>query len=79
MKIFKRILAGVSILVVLLILAGYFLLTNIKNGAIPDYSKDLQMKGLSAEVTVFRDSHGIPHIYAENEKDLYRAVGFSMA
>jgi penicillin amidase len=79
MKIIKRILAGVLILVVLLILAGYFLLTNIKNGAIPDYSKDLQIKGFSAEVNVLRDSYGIPHIYAENEKDLYHAVGFSMA
>ena len=31
------------------------------------------------EVTVFRDEFGVPHVYAKNEQDLYRAVGFLMA
>jgi penicillin G amidase len=79
MKVFKRILAGVLILIVLILLAGYFLLTSIKKVAIPDYNKSVQVSGLTGEVTILRDTFGIPHIYAENEKDLYRAVGFVMA
>jgi penicillin amidase len=79
MKVFKRILAGVLILIVLVLFAGYFLLTSIKNVAIPDYNKSVQISGLTAEVTILRDTFGIPHIFAENEKDLYRAVGFAMA
>ncbi|MDO8952748.1 MAG: penicillin acylase family protein, partial [Draconibacterium sp.] len=72
-------LAGVLIFTVLLVLAGYFLVINIRKGAIPDYNKDIKIKGITGNVTVLRDSFGIPHVYAENETDLYRAVGFSMA
>ncbi|KAF0239319.1 MAG: penicillin [Prolixibacteraceae bacterium] len=79
MKVFKRILAGVLIFIVLVLLAGHFLLTNIEKVAIPDYNKSVQISGLTGEVTILRDTFGIPHIYAENEKDLYRAVGFAMA
>ena len=79
MKVFKRILAGVLILIVLVLFAGYFLLTSIKKVAIPDYNKSIQISGLTGEVTILRDTFGIPHIFAENEKDLYRAVGFAMA
>ncbi|HSO89205.1 MAG TPA: penicillin acylase family protein, partial [Draconibacterium sp.] len=79
MKLLKRILAGVFVLIVLLFLAGYFLLVNLRKGAIPDYNKDVKIKGITGEVSVLRDSHAIPHIYAGNETDLYRAVGFTMA
>jgi penicillin amidase len=79
MKILKRVLSGVLILIVLLIVAGLFLLNYIKKGAIPDYAKDIEIKGLSSEVQILRDSLGIPHIYTNNETDLYRAVGFTMA
>ncbi len=79
MKVFKRILTGVIILIILVLFAGYFLLTNIKKVAIPDYNKSVQISGLAGEVTILRDTFGIPHIFAENEKDLYRAVGFAMA
>ena len=79
MKVLKQILAGVLILIVLVLFAGYFLLVNIKKVAIPDYNKSVQVSGLTGEVTILRDTFGIPHIFAENEKDLYRAVGFTMA
>ena len=36
----------------------------------------IAMKGLSAPVEVRRDSLGVPHIYAENRKDLLFAQGF---
>lgn len=35
--------------------------------------------GMSQPVTVEYDDHGIPHIYAETEADLYRAQGYVMA
>ncbi len=79
MKIVKRILLVIAILIVLLLIAGLFFLNNLKTSAIPNYNKNLQIKGLTAEVTVLRDSFAIPHIYAENEEDLCRAVGFVMA
>ncbi|MEA2041984.1 MAG: penicillin acylase family protein, partial [Bacteroidota bacterium] len=35
--------------------------------------------GLKEEVTVYRDSYGVPHIYAQSEEDLYLAVGYIQA
>lgn len=37
------------------------------------------LKGLSAEVTVKYDKYLIPHIFAENEMDLYRTQGYITA
>lgn len=79
MKNIKRILAGVSILIVLFVTATFFVLNYIKKAAIPDYLKDIKLNELTEAVSVWRDSLGIPHIYASNETDLYRAVGFAMA
>ncbi|HRX10152.1 MAG TPA: penicillin acylase family protein, partial [Draconibacterium sp.] len=79
MKTLKRVLIGVLILAGVIIVSGFYLLHYIKTAAIPDYSKDIQIEGLSAEVNILRDSLGIPHIYTNNETDLYRAVGFAMA
>nr|6NVX_A Chain A, penicillin G acylase, alpha-subunit [Bacillus sp. FJAT-27231] len=30
-------------------------------------------------VTIIRDSYGVPHLYAKNKKDLYKAYGYVMA
>jgi len=46
----------------------------------PDYPRDktetLALSGLEAPVRVYFDDLGVPHIEAENELDLVRAVGF---
>ncbi len=34
------------------------------------------MPGLKAQVEVFRDEYGVPHIYADNAEDLFQAQGF---
>jgi penicillin amidase len=64
---------------VLAVIAGLILITGIKRGALPEYKGELTVAGLSKEVTVYRDNRGMPHIYAENEHDLYFAVGYVMA
>lgn len=79
MKIFKRILTGVAGVIVLVAIAGFFFLNNLRKGALPDYDKNLYLPVLEEEVTVLRDSFAIPHIQAKSEADLYRAVGFTMA
>lgn len=45
----------------------------------PVVSGDLIMPGLAAPVTVKRDAHGIPYIFAANTPDLIRAQGFVTA
>lgn len=42
----------------------------------PSYKGELKLSGLKEEVEIYFDKFGIPHIYAENESDTYRALGY---
>src|SRR5690554_3960678 len=42
-------------------------------------SSTVQIDGLKDEVTVHYDEHLIPHVFAQNNADLYRAQGFLTA
>src|SRR5690554_3054262 len=79
MKLIKRLLIAVGIILVFGLTAGYYFLNNIRTGALPDYSEDLRIPGLRDEVVVIRDTFAIPHLYARNERDLYRSTGYVMA
>jgi penicillin amidase len=79
MKIFRRILLAIILLIVVGAIAGMLLLNNVKKGAIPDYSEPVDLENMIDEVTVLRDSLAIPHVYAKNEEDLYRVVGYITA
>jgi len=79
MKVLKRILTIIMIVIVLAIAGGMIFLNSVKTRALPDYNEGVDLESLTAPVSVFRDSMGIPHIYAENEEDLYRTVGYVMA
>jgi len=47
----------------------------IKRG-FPTYSGELNIPGVQEPVHLYRDSYGIPHIYAQNNHDLYFSQGF---
>ncbi|MCG8683783.1 MAG: penicillin acylase family protein [Desulfobacterales bacterium] len=47
--------------------------------AVPSYKGVEHINGLSAEVTVKTDEFGIPHIFAQNETDLFFAQGYITA
>lgn len=64
-----------------------FLLTSCL-GPFKDYQQNpvlgvregkVQIPGLNGEVKIYYDRHGIPHIFSENEHDLYFAVGWVQA
>ncbi len=42
----------------------------------PTYSGRLTLSGLGEEVEVVFDPYGIPHIYGQNEEDVYFALGY---
>lgn len=79
MKILKTILLVLAAILVIAAGGGLILLSGIKKGALPVYSGELTVSGLNGEVTVYRDERGMPHIYAEDEHDLYFATGYIMA
>jgi len=75
----KKLLIVIGIIIGVVIIGGLIFIDHFKTAALPDYNKDIKLTGLTAEVTVIRDSFAIPHIYAENEHDLYLAAGYAMA
>lgn len=46
---------------------------------LPQRSGELHLSGLSAAVNVRYDDRGVPHIQAQNELDMYRALGYVQA
>ncbi|MEP1151219.1 MAG: penicillin acylase family protein [Balneola sp.] len=43
---------------------------------LPNYEATIQFNGLNNEVDVHWDEFGVPHIYSNDEQDLYRAMGY---
>ena len=79
MKLLKRLVLGLVVVLVVGAVGGYAYLHHIAQKGVPEYSGRVEIKGLKAPVEVFRDAFAVPHIYAENPTDLYRAVGWCMA
>ncbi len=71
-RFWKRSLFAVG----LIIAAAAASVTFIFVRAMPDYSGVAALPGLSAEVRVYRDSWGVPHIFAANTNDAARALGY---
>ena len=79
MKVIKIIVRSIIVLSVLLMITVVFLVRNVSRRAIPDYNAGVSLAGLKGNVEVYRDSFGIPHVYAENDPDLYRVTGYLQA
>jgi penicillin G amidase len=62
------------ILLGILIFVNYYI-----DRSLPITSGTISLEGLSEDVEVTRDKDGVPHILAQNEKDLYRAQGYVQA
>ena len=73
MKKFLR-LAAVSLFFILL---GFFLfLFYLVHNSLPNIKGKATLDGLIADVEIIRDTWGIPHIFAQNEEDLFFACGY---
>ena len=60
-----------ALMVILAISIGIFI-----NTLKPTYGGEQQLSKLSNEVSVYYDTYGIPHIYAQNELDAFRTLGY---
>jgi len=45
----------------------------------PQYSGEKILPGLSKPVHIYTDSYGVPHIFSENESDLFYTAGYISA
>lgn len=68
----KRISLSLLALILVTGIAIYCYLQSTK----PQISGDLKLTGLQKPVEVLYDDYGIPHIYAQNEHDLFMAFGY---
>ena len=67
------------VLIAVVLVSGALFIRSVAHRGLPDYSAPVVISGIADEVIVFRDEFGVPHIYAQNEGDLYQAVGYCMA
>jgi penicillin amidase len=72
-------LALIVLLAVALGVAGVIWLRGAAKAALPQLDGDIRVTGLSAPVTVRRDAHGVPHIEAATQDDLFFAQGYVVA
>ncbi|MEQ9300695.1 MAG: penicillin acylase family protein [Cyclobacteriaceae bacterium] len=72
MKILKTLLLLLGILSFTLLIVGYFYISS----KAPTYKGNLELSGLDAPVEVIFDDYGIPHIYADQDKDGFTALGY---
>ncbi len=75
MKIIKYVFFVIVLLIVIGGTSFYLYLQSIK----PVYSGQVALEGLNKNVEVLYDEFGIPHIYGNNEEDLYYALGYVKA
>jgi penicillin amidase len=81
-RVKRKILIAVSVAAAIILAAGLasFGLVRIRFArSLPALAGTLELQGLSGQVDVYRDEYGIPHIYAQDKRDLLFAVGFVSA
>ena len=69
-------MVGVSVVVVLVLVAAVAFAAVVVRHPLPQTSGTLQVEGLTGEVQVLRDERGVPQLYADDAEDLFRAQGF---
>ena len=72
MKIIKKTFLFIIVFVAILAISIFAYLYFQK----PKYEGELQLKNISKNTNVYFDDFGIPHIYAENQKDAMIALGY---
>ncbi|WP_434518332.1 penicillin acylase family protein [Pseudomonas sp. NFX1] len=68
----KRSLTLLAVVIAVAAGAGYWYV----HGKLPQREGEVLIAGLQAPVSVRYDGRGVPHLQAQNEQDLYRALGY---
>ncbi|MEX0661784.1 MAG: penicillin acylase family protein [Balneolaceae bacterium] len=76
MKFIFRILLFLFILAIGFAVVGFYF-TFYKG--LPNHNTELQIEGINDAVDVHWDPYGVPHIYADNEDDLFYTIGYMHA
>ncbi len=74
----RIILGGVSFVFILL-LTIFFLAYRLLTKSLPKTDGNIPLSILDSTVDVYRDAYGVPHIFAQNQYDAFRAAGYVTA
>ncbi|MCG3118784.1 MAG: Acyl-homoserine lactone acylase QuiP [bacterium] len=74
-----RIVGGIFVILAVILGAVVVFGSRLLKKSLPQTTGEKTLTILSQPVTVYRDEHGVPHIFAANEDDLWRAAGYVAA
>lgn len=72
MKKLKKILLVILFLLIVIVVTVFAYMQYKK----PKYDGQLELKNISKETTVYFDDYGVPHIYANSQKDAMTVLGY---
>ena len=65
--------------VVVLLVGALGLVYYFASRSLPDYSGTYEVAGISAAVEIVRDNADVPHIFGQNDEDVFFALGYAHA
>jgi len=72
----RKLLKKIILILFLIITAIALSITYFLRSSLPKTKGEISIQGISNEVEIIRDKLGIPHIFAQNEEDLFFACGY---
>lgn len=69
---FKKVL-WVTVTLLFLLVVLFFIFSSKSK---PQYDGNISFKGVSSQVEVYFDEHGVPHIYSDSEADAFKVLGY---
>ena len=75
----KKVIKYVIIPIMGICLASALVFQFIFRVSLPKYDGKIELPGLIGDVDVYTDNYGAPHVFAQNELDLFYSSGFLMA
>ncbi len=73
---FVKIIIGILGMALLVAVVILFLGVRLVKKSLPQTTGTLEVEGLQSSVKIYRDDSGVPHIIAQNERDLFFAMGY---
>lgn len=70
-----RIATALVVIAVVTVGGTYYFLSR----SLPDYDHDWTVRGISGPVEIARNTHAVPHIFAEDDADVFFGLGFAHA
>ena len=71
-KVTLGIFFSLSAFLIFFIIYSYYTL----HKALPQYSGNIEAKGINDKIEIYRDSLGIPYIFSKDEEDAAYALGY---